>query len=80
MSMGLTTSEVEAICRKALPHGVEFYGVVAAHKFPPFTALRGDKPMAFVANTHTKDRPGEHRAACWLPKRGGKPLMFSSRG
>ena len=79
---GITTDDVNALCKKALQGtGVKFLGVVPAHELPPFSSLRENskRPMAFVANTHTKDRPGEHWVAFWLPKTGtGKPFMFDS--
>ena len=78
---GLTTDQVEALCRKVLRGigGVKFYGVMGAHQMMdkvPMVPTGHD--IAFVVNTHTKDRGGEHWVAFWLPRYGGMPFMFDS--
>ena len=77
----MSTQETDSLCRAALGKGVKYLGVRSAHQLPSCKELEGCKrPVCFVVNTHTKDRPGEHWVAFWLPSKGqgDVPFLFDS--
>ena len=76
---GLTTDQVDALCRKVLKGtNVKFMGVMGAHEMSDKVPLAPTgEDMSFVCNTHTKDRAGEHWVAFWLPNKG-MPFLFDS--
>jgi hypothetical protein len=87
----LQTNEVAALCRRvtdqARPRGegggkAIFLGAMPAHSLPTVAkmASHASQTVWFVANTHTRDKPGEHWVAFYFSPRPHAPLLFDSFG